>query len=186
MAFARSWTAEVLTRPPMIAPARQFTYPLQIAGEEDALARGALLLSVKPSAGGSFLATCALGFTSPTLPTGVYGCPNADELCAVSGGYAYVVNTLHPERCTLIRVKPVVEVMELEEQGLLAFVGSHHIVAWDEDGLSWQSAKLSWEGIRVTGVVGNSLLGLGWEMKTDRELEFRLDLRTGLHTGGLS
>ena len=39
LSFAHDWRAEVLARPPLIAPARQFTYPQQIAGEEDALAQ---------------------------------------------------------------------------------------------------------------------------------------------------
>ena len=83
-AFPRSWSVELLNAPPLIAPVRQYTYPLQIAGEEDALARGALLLMVKPAVGGSFLATCALGFTDASMPTGVFACPNPDEVCAVA------------------------------------------------------------------------------------------------------
>ncbi len=75
--FPHTWTAEILKAPPLIAPARQFTYPQQIAGEEDALARGALQLMVRPARGGTFLATCALGFTDPAMPTGVFACPNA-------------------------------------------------------------------------------------------------------------
>lgn len=184
MGFGRSWTAEVLARPPMIAPARQFTYPLQVAGEEDALARGALLVMVKPAAGGSFLAMCALGFTSASLPTEVHGCPNADELCAVAGGYAYMVDTLHPESCTQVELKPVVSVIAQEEAGLLLFVGFHAIHAWGRDGLSWKTARLSWEGVRVVEVSGAEVVGFGWDMRTDREVEFCVDLRTGAHTGG--
>ena len=75
LGFAQDWNAEILTKPPLIAPARQFIYPQQIAGEEDALARGALQLLVRPLAGGTFLATCALGFSDPTVPTGVFACP---------------------------------------------------------------------------------------------------------------
>jgi hypothetical protein len=182
MGFRQSWTAEVLAGPPMIAPARQFTYPLQVAGEEDALARGALLVSVRPQSGGSFLATCALGFTSASMPSGVFACPNPDEMCAVAGGYAYVVNTLRPEGCVQIGLKPVVEVMVLEE--LLVFVGFHAIVAWGRDGLAWETARLSWEGLRITKTTGSEIVGFGWEMRTDKELEFRVDLRTGVHTGG--
>ena len=185
MAFAQSWTAEVLARPPMIAPARQFTYPLQVAGEEDALARGALLLSVRPAVGGSFLATCALGFTSASVPTGVFACPDPDELCAVAGGYAYVVNTLVPERCVQIWLKPVVEVRVVEEHGLLVFVGFHTMVAWGREGLVWETGKLSWEGVRVTGAQGAEMVGFGWDMRTDKEVEFRVNLRTGEHTGGV-
>jgi len=183
--FAQSWQAEVLAQPPMIAPARQFTYPQQIAGEEDALARGALLLMVRPESGGSFLATCALGFTSASMPTGVYTCPNAREMCAVAGGYAYVVDTTAPERCTHIPLKPVAEVRVLEAAGLLVFIGFHSMVAWGVDGVVWQTGKLSWEGVRVEAVEGNTLRGFGWDLMTDREVEFAVDLRTGVHKGGV-
>src|SRR5271165_597486 len=92
--FAREWRAGVLGGAPMIAPARQFTYPRPVGGEEDAMARGALLLMVHPAGGGGgFLATCALGFTDKAMPTGVFACPNQREMCAVAGGYAYVVDT---------------------------------------------------------------------------------------------
>ncbi|MEO8737519.1 MAG: hypothetical protein ABI380_13385 [Edaphobacter sp.] len=178
------WTAEVLTRPPMIAPARQFTYPQQIAGEEDALARGALQLMVRPASGGAFLATCALGFTDPTMPTGIFPCPRPEEMCAVAGGYAYIVDTAHPEHCTHIALKPVVEVRVLEEQNLLLFAGFHSIVAWGEQGLAWETAKLSWEGLRITGIEGNTLHGFGWNLMTDKEVAFSIDLLTGQHQGG--
>jgi hypothetical protein len=184
MAFAQNWTAEVLLKPPMIAPVRQFVYPLQIAGEEDSLARGALLLMVKPAAGGSFLATCALGFTSASMPTGVFACPNPEEMCAVAGGYAYVVNTTKPMHCTQIGLKPVVSVLTAETQGLLLFVGFHTLVAWGIDGFAWETAKLSWEGIRVIEITDDAVIGFGWNMMTDREVEFRVDLRTGVHEGG--
>jgi hypothetical protein len=182
--FPRDWRAEVLKAAPMIAPARQFTYPRQVAGEEDALARGALLLQVHPAGGGSFLATCALGFTDPSMPTGVWACPNPREMCAVAGGYAYIVDTGMPERSAQISLKPVVEVRVLIEQGLLVFVGFHAMAAWGRNGLAWETNRLSWEGIRVTGVEGDALRGFGWSLKTDKEVEFTVDLESGSHTGG--
>ena len=148
------------------------------------MARGALLLEVQPAAGGTFLATCALGFTDPAMPTGIFSCPNPRELCAVAGGYAYIIDTAAPERSTHIPLRPVAEVLVLAEQGLLVFVGFHSIAAWGREGLAWQTARLSWEGIRITGVEGNSLRGFGWDMPTDKEVEFAIDLRTGTHTGG--
>jgi hypothetical protein len=186
--FPHAWRAEVLAGPPLIAPARQFVYPMQIAGEADAMARGALQVMVHPagagSGGGSFLATCALGFADPGMPTGIFACPNPREMCAVAGGYAYVIDTRAPERSTQIALKPVAEVLTLVEHGLLVFVGFHAIVAWGRDGLAWQTARLSWEGVRVTGVEGDVLHGFGWNLMTDQEVEFSVDLRTGAHTGG--
>ncbi|QNI36162.1 hypothetical protein [Edaphobacter albus] len=182
--FPHSWTAEVLTSSPLIAPARQYTYPRQIAGEEDALARGALQLMIQPATGGQFLATCALGFTDRSMPTGLFSCPNPNELCAVAGGYAYIIDTLHPERSTHIPLKPVVEALPLPSQNLLIFTGFHTIYAWGTNGEAWHTSRLSWEGIRLLGVEGNTLRGTGWNMLTDRDVPFTIDLLTGRHEGG--
>jgi hypothetical protein len=182
--FPHTWRAEILSTPPLIAPARQFTYPRQIAGEEDALARGALFVQVHPASGGSLLATCALGFTDRSMPSGIWPCPDPDELCAVAGGYAYLIDTAMPDRCTQIPLKPVVAVQSLPEQGLLLFIGFHSIAAWGLSGLAWVSERLSYEGVRIASIEGETCRGFGWNLHTDQEVEFVLDLRTGTHMGG--
>ena len=178
------WRAEVLAGPPLIAPARQFVYPRMVAGEEDALARGALRVLVHPAAGGVFLATCALGFTNEAMPTGVFACPNPEEVCFVAGGYAYLVNTAEPGGCTHLGLRPVVEVRVLAEQGLLLFAGFHSLLAWGVEGLAWETRRLSWEGVRIEGVIGDELRGFGWDLRTDREVGFVVDLRSGECEGG--
>jgi hypothetical protein len=183
-AFPHNWRVEVLANPPLIAPARQFTYPQQVAGEEDAMTRGALRLLVHPAAGPTFLATCALGFADPSMPTGVYPCPNPGELCALAGGYAYILDTAAPERCTHIPLRPVAGVLPIPAHNLLLFAGFHSLVAWGEDGLAWQTARLTWDGLTITTVDGNTLHGLGWNMPSDKDVPFTVDLRTGTHTGG--
>jgi hypothetical protein len=184
LSFPHDWRAEVLRQPPLIAPARQFTYPRQVAGEEDALARGALHVLVHPAGTGNFLATCALGFSDPAMPTAIVSCPNPQELCAVAGGYAYIIDTASPEHSTHIPLKPVTGVLVLAGQGLLVFIGFHAIIAWGREGLAWQTARLSWEGIRITGVEGWELRGFGWNLMSDKEVAFSVDLRTGAHIGG--
>jgi hypothetical protein len=186
-AWAAKWRAEVLAEAPLIAPARQFVYPRAVAGEEDALARGALRVLVHPAVGGTFLATCALGFTDPGMPSGVWACPNPEEICLVAGGYAYVVHTADPLACTQIGLRPVVEVLVLAELGLLVFVGFHALVGWGRNGLAWETRRLSWEGVRiegVEGVEGDALRGFGWDLRTDKEVGFVVDLKTGDAVGG--
>ena len=182
--FPANWRAEILKTPPLIAPARQFIYPQQIPGEEDALARGALQALIHPATGGTFLATFALGFNAPTLPTGIYACPNPDELCSVAGGYAYILDTADPARFTLLDMRPVVQVLPASEANLLLFAGHQNLAAWGSEGLAWQTARLSWEGLRITAVQPATLTGFGWDLHTDRELPFTVDLATGTHTGG--
>lgn len=183
--FPHGWSVEVLVRPPLIAPVRQYTYPMQIAGEEDALARGALLLLVRPAPGQApFLATCALGFRNPTMPTGVYSTPKPTGLCAVAGGYAYLINCEEPTSSIQVGLKPVTAVLPLPEHNLLLFSGFHAIHAYGPDGLAWTTGRLSWDGIRLGGVVDGRLEGTGWNMLTDREVPFFVELATGTHVGG--
>jgi hypothetical protein len=118
------------------------------------------------------------------MPTGVFACPNPQEMCAVAGGYAYVIDTAQPELCTHLPLKPVVEVRMLVPQVLLLFVGFHSIVAWGACGKAWETARISWEGVRITGIAENTLHGMGWNLLTDREAAFEVDLLTGHHQGG--
>jgi len=182
--FLYNWTARTLSKPPLIAPVRQFTYPLHVPGEEDAMARGALLLDIKPMIGGSFLATCALGFRDEALPTGVFACPRHDDLLAVAGGYAYLIDTLNPDRCVHLPIRPVTQILAAPANGLLFLAGFHNVVAIGANGLRWQSGRLSWEGVTLSGVHEGRLHGTGWNLHTDAEVPFTLDLESGAHEGG--
>lgn len=182
--FPHAWTARLLGVTPLIAPARSYVYPRQIAGEEDALARGALLVDVQPEGAGNFLATCALGFAEIGALRGVWSCPEPREMCAIAGGYAYIIDTQAPETSTHVNLRPVVEVHASLSHRLLLFVGFHAVAAWGADGLAWQTPRLTWEGLTNTGLSEDKIHGQAWDMPRDREVPFEVDLRTGKHTGG--
>ena len=182
--FPHTWTTRILTSPPMIAPARQYVYPQFIAGEEGAMNRGALLLDIKPAAAPNFLATCALGFRDPSLPTGIHPCPRPEDLLAIAGGYAYLIDTTAPDHTLHLPLRPVTQVLAVPSADLILLAGFHHVAAIGRVGLLWQSARLSWEGVTMTDVRDHQLHGTGWNMHTDRDIPFTLDLTTGTHTGG--
>jgi len=127
-----------------------------------------------------FLATCALGFRDAAVPSGLWACPDSQEMCAVSGGYAYIIDTSAPERFTMIPYRPVLEVRVALETGLLLFVGHHSILAWGAGSRAWESEKLSDEGVAITAIEGGLLRGTGWNMRSDKETAFTLDLGVGL------
>lgn len=185
LSFPHAWRAEILSERPAILPSRRFVYPRDV----EEIERGALEVLIRPEPAGNrdgsslnaepFLATCALGFRDPAVPTGIWSCPNQEELCAVSGGYAYVIDTFAPERFTMIEYRPVLEVRSAPSDGLLLFVGHRAIFAWGCDGQAWQTQKLSDEGVTITSIESGVLRGLGWSMITDKETPFTLDLRDG-------
>lgn len=176
--FPHPWRAEILRARPLILPPRHFIYPI----EAEEVERGALEVMILPGPPDAqpFLATCALGFKDPVVPTGIWSTPNPEEICAVAGGYAYLIDTTRPERFTMVPYRPVLEVRPVVDFGLLLFIGHYAILAWGPEGEAWQSEKLSDEGISVTGTGAGTLSGLGWDLMTDTETPFTLDLQTGL------
>ncbi|MGA7245132.1 MAG: hypothetical protein WBX19_18235 [Terracidiphilus sp.] len=175
--FPHKWQAEILPARPAILPARHLVYPRQ--AEE--IERGALEVLARtdePDAS-PFLATCALGFRDPVVPTGIWSTPNPHEMCAVAGGYAYIIDTATPQRFTMLPYRPVLQVRSVPAQELLLFVGHRAILAWGANGKVWETAKLSDEGVTISGLEGGLLRGLGWNMMTDKETPFALDLQSG-------
>jgi hypothetical protein len=179
LSFPHAWQAEALQSRPLILPARHFVYPR----DAEEVERGALEVLIRPAGTEPFLATCALGFRDPVAPTGLWSAPKPEEICAVAGGYAYVIDTAAPERFTMIPYRPVLEVRVVIESNLLLFVGHRSILAWGGAGPAWESEKLSDEGVTITAIENGVLRGMGWAMRTDRETAFAVDLRSGLRIG---
>ena len=102
--FPHDWQAEILEAPPLIAPTRHYIYPQAVEEVE----RGALQIywRSRPDAE-TAMATFALGFADPSLPHGVWSCPNPRQVCALAGGYAYVVDIDQPEKWMQIPYRPV-------------------------------------------------------------------------------
>ncbi|MGA9672735.1 MAG: hypothetical protein WBQ94_26195 [Terracidiphilus sp.] len=189
--FTHHWQAEILPSRPLILPSRHYVYPQQAEEVE----RGALEVLIRvnsstqsdpkrPPSAQEFLATCALGFRDPAVPTGLWSCPNPDEICAVCGGYVYIIDTTTPDRFTMIPYRPVLEIRPVPVENLILFVGHHSILAWGANGQAWQSEKLSSEGLTLEDIDGPILHGLGWDLMTDKESRFAIDLQTGLRIQG--
>jgi len=185
LSFPHAWRAEVLAARPLILPPRHFVYPR----EAEEVERGALEVLIRPGpigteiagpdAGEPFLATCALGFRDPSAPTGIWSTPKPEEICAVAGGYAYLIDTVAPERFTMIHYRPVMRILPAVAEGLLLFAGHRSILAWGRNGQAWESETLSDEGVTILGVADGVLRGAGWKMRTDKETLFAIDLRNG-------
>ncbi len=158
---------------PLILPRRRFVYPAQVEEVE----RGALELLVRPADAEPFLATCALGFAGGL--SGVWAGPNPDQLCAIAGGYAYMLDTQHPEQWEQVSYRPVLEVLAAADRNLILFAGHKAVQAYGPQGLAWETTALSSEGLDDLRVQGGLLLGAGWDLRTDRALPFAVDVRTG-------
>ncbi len=184
------WSVRMLPGAPLIAPARQFVFPQAVPGEEDALARGSVYFDVRPAAAPPFLAQCALGYASAHVANGLWPVPEkvastdeaVDEFLAVAGGYAYLVRPTAPQTTELLAMRPVTEVVTSAEYVVLA--GYHDVLVLAPKGTGWRSPRLTWEGLTLSALEGKQLHGSGWDMLTDEEVLFTLDLTTQELQGG--
>ena len=179
--FGHSWQAEILDTAPLIAPAEQYIYPRAVEEVE----RGALLVQLrKQKTSNPALLTFARGFADPALPHGLWSCPKPTDICAVAGGYAYIVDAENPAQWMQIPYRPATGIYPTTAQNLLIFASFHQLWALGPNGKAWETERLSWEGLRVTTICDGKLEGFGWDLQTDREVPFAVDLATGQHTGG--
>jgi hypothetical protein len=102
----------------------------------------------------------------------------------VVGGYAYVVKASDPVQWLRIEQQPVVDLRVLSQQGLMLFVGFTSITALGNSGVAWTTQRLTWEGLTISAIDGDKLLGHGWDALADKEVPFMVDLKTGKHKGG--
>ncbi len=179
--FPHDWQVEILESAPVIAPERHYIYPQAVEEVE----RGALQIYFqwRPEVERA-MATFALGYADPSLPHGIWSCPNPRQMCAIAGGYAYVVDVGRPDMWMQIPYRPVTWLAAAPNQKLLLFASFHSLWALGVEGKAWETGRLSWEGLRVTAMDDLQVHGFGWDLETDLEVPFTVDLATGHHTGG--
>ena len=101
---------------------------------------------------------------------------------AIAGGYAYLLRPTAPQTTELLAMRPVLEVVTSAEYLVLA--GYHDVLVLPSDGRAWRSPRLSWEGLTLSALESTQLAGTGWDMLTDEEVSFTLDLATQELKGG--
>ncbi len=179
--FPRAYEVRVLEGPPLVHPVEKlYHYPVELE-EGD---RSGSYLRVSPERGPAWAGFFALGFDSDQVVTAVCSTPDPESFCAVVGGYAYVVKANDPAAWLRIDQNPVVDLRVLSQHGLLLFAGFTSITAVGSSGIAWTTERLTWEGLTMTEIKNDILLGHGWDALADKEVAFEVDLKTGKHVGG--
>jgi len=179
--FPRNYEIKLLDSCSLANPAEELhQFPARLE-EGD---RSGIYLRVTSPGLPSWIGFFAKGFDSNQVASGIYSCPDPGSLCVVVGGYAYVVDTGNPQRWLQIEQRPVVQVKPLPDLKLLLFAGFTSISGLGESGRLWTTERLSWEGISIGAVKDGVLHGQGWDLMTDKEVPFEVDLITGESKGG--
>lgn len=179
--FPRNYEVRMLEAAPPIHPIEKvYHYPVELE-EGD---RNGIYLRVTPASGPAWVGFFAQGFDSDQVISAMCSLPDPNSFCAVVGGYAYLMRADDPMKWQRIEQRPVVDVRVLAQHGLVLFTGFTSITAVGSEGIAWTTARLTWEGLTLTEVDGDTLRGNGWDALKDKEVPFEVDLKTGKHTGG--
>jgi hypothetical protein len=179
--FPHHYEVKLLASYSLLHPAEKlYQFPAELE-EGD---RNGIHLRVMPAGSAAWIGFFALGFESGQVASGIFSCPDPDWVCVVAGGYAYAVDSANPARWMQIEQRPVTEVRAVPELKLLLFTGFTTITALGESQRLWTTERLSWEGLSVKDIQGATLHGMGWDVITDKEVPFEVDLLTGKSKGG--
>jgi hypothetical protein len=159
---------------------RRYYYP----GASEEGGRDGLAVRVIPYEGLPWIGIFAPGY--PEARTGVFSCPDGKSICVVSSGQAYIVRTDAPHKWEKAPAFPVWDVRVVLERNLLVLADFTILTAYGPEGLTWTTARLSWDGLEITEISGDSIRGLAWDSPQGRNVEFVVDLQSGRHIGGSS
>ena len=145
-----------------------------------------LLLEVTAESGESWIGRFRAGYYDPNAITAVCALPDPTKLCVVCAGQAYIVPVSDPGEWEDGAVFPVMDVRAAPERDMVLLADFIRIAAYTREGLAWRSARLSFDGLRITDITDAEVRGCGWSAPEGKEVEFRVDLATGAHQGGAS
>jgi hypothetical protein len=179
--FPRNYEVRMLEADPPVHPVEKlYHYPVELE-EGD---RSGAYLRVTAQKGPAWVGFFALGFDSDQVVNQVCSTPDPELFCLAVGGYAYLVKASDPTAWQRVEQRPVVDLRVLPQQGLVLFAGFTSITAVGSSGIVWTTERLTWEGLTITEIDGDKLLGRGWDAPSDKEVPFEVNLKTGKHKGG--
>lgn len=179
--FPSSFKFEVLSELRAANPRRWF-YP----GANESGGQDGVNIQMVPSEGQEWIGTFAMGRFGSKSITGVFTAPNADRLCVVAQGQAFIVDANNPNDCESLPIVPVIDVRSSKEHQLLIFASYTELLAVGVNGIAWRTERLSWDGLKLTHVTKEAIHGVFWDIQTESEQGFTVDLVTGAHSGGVS
>src|SRR5579862_5989035 len=154
--FPRNYEVRILEAAPPVHPLEKlYHYPVEL----EECDRSGAYVRVTPKTGTAWTGFFALGFESDQVVSQVCSCPDPDSFCTVVGGYAYIVKANNPAQWTRVEQRPVVDLRVLSQHGLLLFAGFTTITAVGSSGIAWTTERLSWEGLTITDLKGDQLMG---------------------------
>ena len=155
-----------------------------IRNESAGVGRDGVMVKFIPPGGNSWIGIFAFGDMLPSGGCEVYPGPGRHHLTIIAKGEAYIASPYDPVLFQVVKSCPVIGVVPIPNHDLMIFYDFTEIFAYGEDGLVWETKRISWDGIKINEVTGTEIIGQSWDAPNEEYVEFRVDLTNGFHKGG--
>jgi hypothetical protein len=143
-------------------------------------------LRITPLARKPWIGTFAYGYSSQKALTAVFSCPDEHILCVLAAGRGYTVTAKDPIQWSELSPFPIISAFPILSSRIIVFVDFTTISAYRNNELIWVTDQLSWDGIMIKEITSEQIRGTGWDSPAQKEVDFIVDIKTGVHKGGSS
>ncbi len=137
-----------------------------------------LWLKIRSSDSHTWIGIFAFGSSSSALSR-VLSTPDAEVLCVVSGGAAYVVRSGEPKAWQRVRDRPIIDVRVLPDHQMLLLASFTTLTALGKAGVIWESPSLCGDDLKIVRVTPDAVEGIGYDPAKSGETNFAVDINTG-------
>lgn len=105
--------------------------------------------------------------------------PDPDKICVVSLGTGFIVDVNNPEKFEIVDLVPLLQVISSKEHGLIIFASYTNLIAYNRNGVLWKTNRISWDGLKITGLSESFLEGEYQDIRSDSDVNFKVNLSSG-------
>ncbi|MCP3660559.1 MAG: hypothetical protein GY830_09715 [Bacteroidetes bacterium] len=133
----------------------------------------------------SWIGCFAAGTFSGNNDYKVYSAPNPDWFFLITNGEGYYICSKNKDKWEEVKSNPIISIYPLIDNKLILFKDYTEISAYDIDGLKWETSRLSFDDFEITSINESYVKGKYWDIRSDSEETFKVDLSTGKHISSI-
>jgi hypothetical protein len=178
LCFESNYTVEIIDE---LGSEERYYYPNgnKIGGKDG------LIVKVLPSNANAWIGVFAYGEMTRNGLLRVYTMPNPNQLCIVSNGAGYIVDTRNPEKWSEVKSIPITDVRCIEKLRMIVFADYTELVSYDETGIKWRTDRLAYDSLKILQVEDDILKGEFWNIRNEANQIFEVNLNDGSQIGGI-
>ncbi len=127
----------------------------------------------------------AFGMNGNLMTQAIVPLPDGDRVLVVSNGDGFIVRESVRGEFEKVSAIPVRSVHVVESHRLVVLADDTSLSAYGEGGLVWETDRIAWHELRVENVSANEISCKTFDIRSDEDVSFTVDLETGNCHGGI-